>query len=146
VKPGEYAPKCFNCQLFGHILRDCTCPKQPPKCTSCGELGHYKKNCTRVPAEVAWVNSSTGLSKDMYTKPVTINNDIVILMALVDTASAVSIIKYGIVRKYGLNFSPKLIPLWGYGGKQRIKNLGETMLTLSIDNMFIVIKSYCSIK
>jgi len=135
VKPGEYAPKCFNCQLFGYISRDCTRPKQPPKCISCGELGHYKKNCTRVPAEVAWVNSSTGLSKNMYTKPVTINNNIVTLMALVDTGSAVSIIKYGIVRKYGLNFSPKVIPLWGYGGKQSIKSLGETMLTLSIDDV-----------
>lgn len=56
-------------------------------------------------------------------------------MALVDTGSAVSIIKSSIVSKYGFTVSSKLIQLWGYGGKQSITSLNETPETLTIDNV-----------
>lgn len=36
--------KCFNCNLFGHIARNC---RKPPICKNCGKQGHISENCRR---------------------------------------------------------------------------------------------------
>jgi hypothetical protein len=54
-KSKEYSPKCYNCQLYGHIARDCTRTKQPFKCSKCS-LGHTAKYCTITKSEVTLVN------------------------------------------------------------------------------------------
>lgn len=38
-------PKCFNCQKFGHIARDCPDSQREKRCTRCGEQGHSTNNC-----------------------------------------------------------------------------------------------------
>jgi len=43
-KPKEYSPKCYNCQLFGHIARDYTRTKRSFMCSKCSIEGHTAKN------------------------------------------------------------------------------------------------------
>ncbi|KAL1485215.1 hypothetical protein MTO96_032099 [Rhipicephalus appendiculatus] len=37
--------KCYNCNIYGHIARDCPEPKRPLKCQRCQATGHTLRNC-----------------------------------------------------------------------------------------------------
>ncbi|GIY12235.1 hypothetical protein CEXT_8111 [Caerostris extrusa] len=41
-------PKCFSCNLFGHISKDC-----PNPCTLCGLKGHSKNIAQRIKKKLA---------------------------------------------------------------------------------------------
>jgi len=41
-------PKCFNCEIYGHIEKDCKKPmkeKDTRKCYECGRIGHIARDC-----------------------------------------------------------------------------------------------------
>jgi len=41
--------RCYNCNLFGHYIADCTKPRrQRGSCYSCGSVEHQMKNCCPV--------------------------------------------------------------------------------------------------
>ncbi|KAH7968031.1 hypothetical protein HPB52_005447 [Rhipicephalus sanguineus] len=37
--------KCYNCNVYGHIARDCPEPKRPLKCQRCQASDHTQRNC-----------------------------------------------------------------------------------------------------
>jgi hypothetical protein len=49
---GDPSTRCYQCQGFGHLARDCPTPKGPGggketvKCYRCGQPGHWARECT----------------------------------------------------------------------------------------------------
>lgn len=41
-------PKCFNCNTYGHMAKDCRKPKKSG-CFRCGKEGHIAKDCRGTP-------------------------------------------------------------------------------------------------
>jgi len=40
--------KCFNCEIYGHMAKDCQKPKKEKntqKCYKCGQIGHIASDC-----------------------------------------------------------------------------------------------------
>ena len=41
-------PKCFNCNIYKHLAKECRKPKKDKetrKCYKCDKVGHLTKNC-----------------------------------------------------------------------------------------------------
>jgi len=41
-------PRCFNCNAYGHMVRECRKPKKKKKtrkCFKCDKVGHLAKDC-----------------------------------------------------------------------------------------------------
>lgn len=90
--------KCYNCQLIGHIASDCTCPKRQLQCSKCGTEGHTAKYCQAAKTDVALIDTNT-VNRTLYVKRVQINEDSEGVQGLVDTGSALCIIKRSIAQK-----------------------------------------------
>ena len=45
VRDYVVAPRCYNCQEFGHVKKHCS--KDKPVCGHCTEIGHEYKNCPK---------------------------------------------------------------------------------------------------
>lgn len=67
-------PKCYNCQLIGHIARNCSRPKRPLQCSKCGTEGHTAKYCQPVTTDVTLIGTNT-VNKTLYVKRVQINEN-----------------------------------------------------------------------
>ncbi|GLV46225.1 hypothetical protein CBL_21290, partial [Carabus blaptoides fortunei] len=39
--------KCYNCNVSGHLSRDCPKPKLPIRCFKCNEEGHVSRQCSK---------------------------------------------------------------------------------------------------
>lgn len=135
-KPKEYSPKCYNCQLFGHIARDCTRTKRTLKCSKCSIEGHTAKYCTATKSEVILVNSNPHQKPtNCYIKPVFINNNNEPVSGLVDTGSAFSIIRKSVADKFKLVVTPKEVKMWVYGNSQPVTSCGKSQATLCVDTV-----------
>ena len=45
---GNRRPRCFNCNTYGHMARECKKPKKEKetrKCYKCNKVGHLAKDC-----------------------------------------------------------------------------------------------------
>jgi len=127
-------PKCYNCQLIGHIARDCTRPKRPLHCSKCRAEGHTAKHCQAETTDIALIDDNT-INRTLYIKRVQINDDPEEVQGLVDTGSALSIVKRSIAEKYGLTIKPRTVNLSVYGNTPCVIGGGDTKAWLKIDSV-----------
>jgi len=135
LRRDKKGPRCCNCQLYGHIARDCSQPRKPMHCRKCDKSGHTSKYCKANVSEVNLVSTQTKGQVTCYIKEVRINERGEPVKGLVDTGSAYSILRRSIAVRYGLHIEPKKISMWVYGNTQSVESLGETWATISIDQV-----------
>ncbi|CAI6353555.1 unnamed protein product [Macrosiphum euphorbiae] len=128
-------PRCYNCQLYGHIARDCTQPRKPMHCKKCDKSGHTIKYCKANIPEVNVVCTQTKGQVMCYIKEVRINEHDKPIKGLIDTGSAYSILRKSIAVRYGLHVEPKRVSMLVYGNTQSVESCGETWATISIDQV-----------
>jgi len=129
-------PRCYNCQLTGHVARDCTQPRRPLKCTKCKLEGHTAKYCqvTNTP-DVSLVSCQNKSKLMYYMKEVRINDNKKTVRGLVDTGSAFTIITKSIAKSNGLEVRPKTVNMYVYGSAQSIASCGETQAIIHVDEV-----------
>ncbi|KAL4130600.1 hypothetical protein QTP88_008021 [Uroleucon formosanum] len=127
-------PKCYNCQLIEHIARDCTHPKRPLQCSKCGAEGHTVKYCQTVTSDVALIDTNT-VNITLYIKRVKINEKSEEVQGLVDTGSALCIIKRSIAQKYGLTIKSRTVNFNVYGNASCVISGGGTKTWLKKDSV-----------
>lgn len=128
--------RCYNCNGFGHINRECPKRKRPFKCTECGIGGHTKKYCKQsdqnTPA-VSFINTTT--AKYKYIAPIKINGCMEITYGLIDTGCDICLIKSSVAKKFNLSVNPTSKLLTVYGNTKSNVVCGITHAKLNIDSV-----------
>ena len=65
-----HKPKCYNCNKFGHMAKDCQQPKKekkPQECFKCGKEGYIAIGC-RAPQQIKTRSSQQGDSDNEEQK------------------------------------------------------------------------------
>lgn len=128
-------PRCCNCLFTGHIARDCTKPRKPLKCLKCQNVGHTVKYCKSDVSLVNFINVPSGSTDILCIKPICINGYKEWVNGFIDTGSAFTILKYFIVKRFGLTIQPKAVNMWVYGKEQPVVSIGKVQITLGIDEV-----------
>ncbi|KAL7304360.1 hypothetical protein TKK_0003160 [Trichogramma kaykai] len=63
---GEF--RCYNCQEYGHMSKDCSKPRADPYCVGCKTTGHFKRDYTNVVNEVSVSEEEPGTAARKYYK------------------------------------------------------------------------------
>jgi len=129
--------RCYNCSSYGHYASSCTKPKREPgSCFKCGSTSHQLRGCpsagTNNKEDVALVQSPSENVNSAYTIKLDIkfpSNEIVNVLAIVDTGSPVSLLRKNIVPLW----SPPQVPPTLSSGLVGIN--GSELIVL--DQMFV---------
>lgn len=129
--------RCYNCQKFGRISRDCVEPRRPMKCLTCGAEGHTVKYCTKSKIVV---NVAEQMAQNKYVKNIKINNSSVPVHGLIDTGCDVCLIKQGSATRYELDIVPTERRLTVYGNQEVDVVCGTAIATVTIDAVTKVVQ------
>lgn len=87
---------CLNCSLQGNFFRECMSKSQSIKCFNCNAFGHISKNCKR---KVSWSKMTTIVKKNSGKMMKTIKIIGHALKCFVDIGSKVSYLGYAIYKE-----------------------------------------------
>lgn len=127
-------PKCFSCNEYGHISKDCIYP-----CKKCGERGHVKRNCTKTIEKrnenLQVCANRESVAPDKYLRRACISN--MDITALIDTGSSSCLMRESTAENLGLHISPCIKDLYSFGNQTNpvTQSLGASMVDLEIDGV-----------
>ncbi|GLV46049.1 hypothetical protein CBL_05135 [Carabus blaptoides fortunei] len=105
--------KCYNCNVSGHLSRDCPKPKLPIRCFKYNEEGHVSRQCSKNLVMQVVNNDNCALK---FIKSVKLN-DATVASSMFDTGATVCTIRKSVAQR--AEFSPesleKPIVLTGFG-------------------------------
>ncbi|KAL1430238.1 hypothetical protein MTO96_015302 [Rhipicephalus appendiculatus] len=111
--------KCYNCNIYGHIARDCPEPKGPLKCQRCQATDQTQRNCQAFSRNesnvVAEALPCTGAGH-VLIKEVIFNDDFT-LVGLIDTGSSGCLLRASAAARCGIEMVQEPTPLYGFGSK-----------------------------
>ena len=124
-------PRCYNCQKFGHLAREC----RSKFCQICNKSGHTREECYKNKNKnYKAVRLIDNTINKAYTKIAKINGfDIT---AYIDTGSQVNILSMKKAKDLNLPTRPVNTVLRGFAGGSTTARL-EAMFTLTIDGIQI---------
>ncbi|UYV64551.1 hypothetical protein LAZ67_3001165, partial [Cordylochernes scorpioides] len=140
IRNDKGEPKCFNCNQFGHITRDCPAPRTTLTCRGCGQTGHKERNCTRPKEGLKVANLEVeGLETvppDVYLKDVKIDNKETV-KAMIDTGSSSCLLRESVARRISVDIEPDSTSLYGIGNQTApaARTVGKTTVDLEIDGI-----------
>lgn len=130
---GEW--KCFNCNKYGHISKDCAEPKKEVICRGCKGSGHIQKNCTASKTMNLIATVPTRPSVVKYMKEVRVDDKV--FTCLVDPGSSECTIKSTVVIASQFVILPDACELKGFGPAEYIvRSPGIVQCNVSIDGVF----------
>lgn len=139
VRNTEGQLKCYNCNLFGHISKNCPEPRKELKCTKCNQTGHTQRHCKHVAvkADINNVsNSETDTTVNKYLKQVRINSNSVI--ALIDPGAAECTIKASRVIQFGFKVNTENVVLKSFGPQHFvIESPGYICANITVDEVTV---------
>ncbi|GFT32200.1 uncharacterized protein NPIL_640641 [Nephila pilipes] len=127
-------PRCFTCNKFGQVVRDCLFPS-----TLCGESGHTKKYCTKNKnksrTNTLSVCDRESFAPNRYLRTAHINNNEV--TALLDTGSSSCLLKESVTNNLGFKISPCKTNMFSFGSQLNSvsKSLGATVIDFKIEDV-----------